>query len=164
MMKIGLTVSAFSDMKKEAAASDKAAATALKKELVLPYKGQIQSSHLAAVHNILGLIYSRKHELQTALQHFARSVHLTDEHEKACYNRGLVYLKLNAYKTAVNEFQDAVNSNPQFADAVGCLFGEWGVGKGEGERRVGQWEQSGRTKLTHSLTYSPPTRSTTTSG
>ena len=117
-MKIGITVSAFSDTKKETAASDRVGAASLKKELVLPYKGQIQSSHLAAVHNILGLIYSKRNELQTALQHFARSVHLTDEHEKACYNRGLVYLKLNAFKTAVNEFQDAVKSNPQFADAV----------------------------------------------
>jgi lipoprotein NlpI len=58
---------------------------------------------LGNLHNVVGIYFQRKEEYQTALKHFASSIKLQDAHEKAYYNRGMVYLKMNALKTAVEE-------------------------------------------------------------
>ncbi|ABW67079.1 tetratricopeptide repeat protein [Desulfosudis oleivorans] len=72
---------------------------------------------LASIHNDLGVIYTRRHELEVAKDHLSRALCLAPDSPMFHNNLGLLMIKAGRKSTALESFSRAVVLDPDYAEA-----------------------------------------------
>jgi tetratricopeptide (TPR) repeat protein len=84
---------------------------------------------LTRSHNGLGIIYARRKEYESAIEHFTRSIELDPRAIEPYYNLGIAYGNLRRWAEAVEAYKQVIRLNPDDADAhknLGVAYGKLG--------------------------------------
>lgn len=97
---------------------------------------------LAMAHNNLGASLCESEKYKAAKNEFEEAISINKEDSLAYINLGNVYGKLNGIDSAIEKFKNAIEVNPQFADAYQHLIRAELIKKGVGLSWWDWWQTS----------------------
>ena len=100
------------------------------------------AEELALAHNNLGASLCESENYEEAKKEFEKAIGINKEDPLAYINLGNVYGKLNCIDLAIDNFKNAIEANPQFADAHQHLIRAELIKKGVGLSWLDWWQTS----------------------
>jgi len=100
------------------------------------------AEELALAHNNLGASLCESENYEEAKKEFEKAIGINKEDPLAYINLGNVYGKLNDIDSAIEKFKNAIEANPQFADAHQHLIRAELIKKGVGLSWWDWWQTS----------------------